>query len=102
MGDTTTKANDGADRCDGNTSVHQWNPDRVMEMDRDALAETSSWLLSLGWLDRSMFESTWNALLAVCTPPPPPPSSPSSSLEAEMEENPFVNSKEVGTMSIFL
>ncbi|VDK22231.1 unnamed protein product [Taenia asiatica] len=96
MDDTVTKATDGADGCGGNASVHQWNPDRVMEMDRDALAETSSWLLSLGWLDRSMFESTWNALLAVCTPPPPqlPPSSPSSSLEADMEENPFVNSKE--------
>ncbi|KAL5106555.1 Huntingtin [Taenia crassiceps] len=89
-GDTTNKATNGGDGCDGNTSVHQWNFDCVMEMDRDALAETSSWLLSLGWLDRSMFESTWNALLAVCTPPP----SPSSSLEAEMEENPFVNSKE--------
>ncbi|CDS43612.1 huntingtin [Echinococcus multilocularis] len=93
MGDTATNDTGGGDGCDSYTNGHQWNPDRVIEMDRDALAEASSWFLSLGWLNRSMFESTWNALLAVCTPPPPPPS-PSSSLDVEMEENPFVNSKE--------
>ena len=62
------------------------NPDVFIEMDRDSLAEASTWLLSLGWLDKSMFESTWTALLAVCTPPSERP---------ELEENPFANSKEV-------
>ncbi|VDM22904.1 unnamed protein product [Hydatigera taeniaeformis] len=92
MDGNTTNGASGKDGCNGGVGVHQWNPDCMMEMDRDALAENSSWLLSLGWLDRSMFESTWNALLAVCTPPPS--SFPSPSLEAEMGENPFVNSKE--------
>lgn len=62
-------------------------------MDRDALAEASTWLLSLGWLDKTMFESTWTALLAICTPPQPSFLSRSSS--SEDEDNPFLNSKEV-------
>ncbi|VUZ46532.1 unnamed protein product, partial [Hymenolepis diminuta] len=78
----------------GSTSngILQWNPDRVAEMDRDALAEASTWLLSLGWLDKTMFESTWTALLAICTPPQP--SSLSRSSSSEDEDNPFLNSKE--------
>ncbi|KAM7533054.1 hypothetical protein Aperf_G00000124107 [Anoplocephala perfoliata] len=69
-----------------------WNPDRAVEMDRDALAEASTWLLSLGWLDKAMFESTWTALLAICTPPQSPSPSRASSLDEE--DNPFLNNKE--------
>ncbi|VDD82356.1 unnamed protein product [Mesocestoides corti] len=67
---------------------NQLNPDRAAELDRDSLAETSAWLLSLGWLDRSMFESTWTSFLAVCTPPN------DSAERSDHEENPFANSSE--------
>ncbi len=65
------------------------NPDSVADLDRDALAEAATWFLSLGWLDRPMFESTWTSLLAACTPP-------SGDDGLGDEENPFANSKEVG------
>ncbi len=65
------------------------NPDSVADLDRDALAEAATWFLSLGWLDRPMFESTWTSLLAACTPP-------SGEDGLGEEENPFANSKEVG------
>lgn len=72
----------------------RWIPDRLTEMDRDALAEASTWLLSLGWLDRPMFESTWAALLAVCTPPQVP-----TMERSDLEGYPFGNNKEVRAIS---
>ncbi|VDN99124.1 unnamed protein product [Rodentolepis nana] len=71
--------------------ILQWSPDRVAEMDKDVLAEASAWLLSLGWLDKTMFESSWTALLTMCSPQP---LSLSLSSSLEDEDNPFLNSKE--------
>ncbi|KAL7057415.1 hypothetical protein AAHC03_019339 [Spirometra sp. Aus1] len=40
-------------------------PDLVADLERDSLAEVSTWFLSLGWLDKRMFEQTWTSYLAV-------------------------------------
>ncbi|VDL95240.1 unnamed protein product [Schistocephalus solidus] len=40
-------------------------PDLVADLERDSLAEASTWFLSLGWLDKRMFEQTWTSYLAV-------------------------------------
>nr|CDS34166.1 huntingtin [Hymenolepis microstoma] len=83
---------DSVQNDNASNGILQWNPDRVAEMDKDVLAEVSTWLLSLGWLDKTMFESSWTALLTMCAPPQPLSQSLLSSLEDE--DNPFLNSKE--------